>query len=155
MKRMTLKTRLVLLHTAMMTVVVCGVLAVLFSAGFREILTNVRGTLETRVSRSVEDVEYNNGRLEFDSELLALDNGVYLSVYEPDSPEMLYGRLPYGFTYDLPFSDGALRTVTAGDTEYCVLDIEFAVEGTTTSCSGASFRSATRSATSATRCALR
>ena len=129
MKRMTLKTRLVLLHTAMMTVVVCGVLAVLFSAGFREILTNVRGTLETRVSRSIEDVEYNNGRLEFDSELLALDNGVYLSVYEPDSPEMLYGRLPYGFTYDLPFSDGALRTVTAGNTEYCVLDIEFPVEG--------------------------
>ena len=129
MKRMTLKTRLVLLHTAMMTVVVCGVLAVLFSAGFREILTNVRGTLETRVSRSVEDVEYNNGRLEFDSELLALDNGVYLSVYEPDSPDLLYGRLPYGFTYDLPFSDGALRTVTAGDTEYCVLDIEFPVEG--------------------------
>ena len=80
MKRMTLKTRLVLLHTAMMTVVVCGVLAVLFSAGFREILTNVRGTLETRVSRSIEDVEYKSGRLEFDSELGARQRGVPLGL---------------------------------------------------------------------------
>ncbi len=129
MKRFSLKTRLVLLHTGMMTLVVCGVLAVLFSAGFREIMTNVRGTLEARVARAMEYIEYTQGRLEFDTDLLALDNGVYLSVYEPDGQTLLYGRLPYGFAYDLPFSEGELRTVTAGDTEYCVLDIRVPVEG--------------------------
>ena len=85
--------------------------------------------MEERVSQGVEEVEYTQGRLEFDSELLSLENGVYLSVYQPGDSSMLYGRLPYGFAYTLPLSDGELRTVTAGGTEYSVLDLQFPVEG--------------------------
>lgn len=129
MKRLSLKTRLVLLHTGLMTLVVCGLLGVLFSVSSQEILTNVQNTLEERVSQSVEEVEYENGRLEFDSELLVLENGVYLSVYDPGDGQLLYGKLPYGFAYDLPFSDGELRTVTSGKTDFYVLDLEFPVEG--------------------------
>lgn len=129
MKRLSLKTRMVLFHTGLMTLVVCAVLAVLFSVSSQEILANVQRNLEERVSHSMENVEYRQNRLEFDSDLLALENGVYLSVYEPGSDQLLYGKLPYGFTYDLPFSDGELRTVTAGKTEYYVLDMEFPVEG--------------------------
>ena len=129
MKRLSLKTRLVLLHTGLTTLVVCGLLGVLFSVSSQEILSNVQNTLEERVSRSVEDVEYEKGRLEFDSELLALENGVYLSVYDPGSSQLLYGKLPYGFAYDLAFSDGELRTVTAGETSFYVLDLQFPVEG--------------------------
>ena len=70
----------------------------------------MRGTLETRVSRSIEDVEYNNGRLEFDSELLALDNGCTSRFMSRTARDALRAAA-YGFTYDLPFSDGALRTV--------------------------------------------
>ena len=77
----------------------------------------------------MEEVEYRQGRLEFDSELLSLENGVYLSVYQPGDSSLLYGRLPYGFAYDLALSDGELRTVTAGEAEYYVLDLEFPVEG--------------------------
>ncbi len=129
MKRLSLKTRLVLFHTGLMTLVVCGVLAVLFSASSQEILANVQGVLEERVSGSIEDVAYRQNRLEFDSELLDLENGVYLSVYEPEDATLLYGKLPYGFTYDLAFSDGELRKVTAGDTEYYVMDLLFPVDG--------------------------
>lgn len=129
MKRLSLKTRLVLLHTGLTTLVVCGVLALLFSISSQEILTNVQSALEERVSGSVEDVEYRQGRLEFDSDLLDLERGVYLSVYQPDGGQLLYGKMPYGFTYDLPFSDGELRTVTAGDKEYYVLDMQFPVDG--------------------------
>ncbi len=128
MKRLSLKTRMVLFHTGLMTLVVCAVLAVLFSVSSQEILANVQRNLEERVSHSMENVEYRQNRLEFDSDLLALENGVYLSVYEPGSDQLLYGKLPYGFTYDLPFSDGELRTVTAGKTEYYVLDMGFPVE---------------------------
>ena len=41
MKKMSLKTRLVLLHTGMMVFVVCIVLALLFSISSHEILSNV------------------------------------------------------------------------------------------------------------------
>lgn len=48
MKRLSLKTRLVLLHTGMMALVVCIVLALLFSISSREIASNVENTLEAR-----------------------------------------------------------------------------------------------------------
>ena len=46
------------------------------------------------------------GRLDFDSDLMTLEHGVYLSVYDKDSFDLLYGRIPYGFAYDLPFEMG-------------------------------------------------
>ncbi len=80
MKRLSLKTRLALFYTGLMTLVLGLVLGVLFSVSSQEILTSVQNTLEERVSSSIEDVEFRQGRLEFDSELLSLENGVYLSV---------------------------------------------------------------------------
>ena len=124
MKKMSLKTRLVLLHTGMMVFVVCIVLALLFSISSHEILSNVENTLEESVAGAFEDITYKNGRLEFDSDLMDLEDGVYLSVYDKNSFDLLYGRIPYGFRYELPFEEGNLRTVTAGETDYYVLDME-------------------------------
>lgn len=124
MKRMSLKTRLVLLHTGMMICVVGIVLILLFSISSREILSNVESTLEGRVGSAFEEIEFKEGQLEFDSDLMDLEDGVYLSVYDEDSFELLYGRIPYGFTYELPFEKGNLRTVNTDENEYYVLDME-------------------------------
>lgn len=128
MRRLSLKTRLVLLHTGMMTVVVCVVLAILFSLASREILIGVCGTLEERVTEAFESVDYWDGRLDFDSDIMDLESGVYLSVYE-ENHELLYGKIPYGFPYDLAFSEGEIRTVSAEDARYYVLDMTYPVEG--------------------------
>ena len=72
MKKMSLKTRLVLLHTGMMVFVVCIVLALLFSISSHEILSNVENTLEESVAGAFEDITYKNGRVEFDSDLMDL-----------------------------------------------------------------------------------
>lgn len=128
MKKMSLKTRLVLLHTGMMILVVSAVLALLFSISSHEILSNIENTLEERVSGAFEDIEFKDGQLEFDSDLMDLEGGVYLSVYEETSFELLYGRVPYGFTYELPFEDGNLRTIHTGETEYYVLDMKVTLQ---------------------------
>ena len=128
MRKMSLKTRLVLLHTGLMILVMCIMFSLLFSISSNEILSNVQNTLEERVSKSMEDIEYENGRLEFDSDLMELDSGVYLSVYEEGSTELLYGKIPYGFSYDLPFENGRIRTISSGATDYYVLDMTFHIE---------------------------
>ncbi len=128
MRKMSLKTRLVLLHTGLMILVMCIMFSLLFSISSNEILSNVQNTLEERVSKSMEDIEYENGRLEFDSDLMELDSGVYLSVYEEGSTELLYGKIPYGFSYDLPFENGRIRTISSGATDYYVLDMTFPIE---------------------------
>lgn len=127
MKKWSIKTRLVLLHTGLMILVIGIMLAILFSISSREVLTNVQNTLEQRVSQAAEWIEYD-GHLKFDKDLLELKDGVYLSVYEADDPDLIYGKIPYGFAYDLPFEDGHLRTISTGDTEYCVLDMVFDIE---------------------------
>ena len=128
MKKLSLKTRLVLLHTGVTTAAVCMVLALLFSLSSHEILSNVQNQLEERVSGSFDLVEYEHGRLDYDSELLELKNGIYLSIYEGDG-ELLYGKIPYGFPYDLKFQDGSIRTVSSSGVDYSVLDMTFPVEG--------------------------
>ncbi|MFQ8638723.1 MAG: ATP-binding protein [Acutalibacteraceae bacterium] len=125
---MSLKSRMVLLHTGLMAFVVCVVLALLFSMSSHEILANAENMLEKRVADTVEDIEYENGRLDFDSDLMTLEHGVYLSVYDKDSFDLLYGRIPYGFAYDLPFENGNLRKITAGEVDYYVFDIEQNIE---------------------------
>ncbi len=128
MRRFSLKTRLVLLHTGLMTLIACAVLALLFSLSSHEILTSVQRQLEERVSESFESVQYVSGELDFDSDLMELENGIYLSVYE-ENHELIYGKIPYGFPYDLEFSNGALRTVSGDGREFYVLDLTFPVEG--------------------------
>ena len=128
MKKLSLKTRLVLLHTAMMTVIFLVIAGVLFAFSSREILANVQTLLEEHVSEAYEYVSYRHERLEFDSDLLDLEDGVYLSVYEQDQ-ELLYGKLPYGFPYDLPFEYEQVRKIASDGVEYYVLDIAIPVEG--------------------------
>lgn len=128
MKKLSLKARLVLLHTGVMILVVCVVLALLFSISSHEILSNVESTLEERTADAFHDIDYEDGRLKFDSDLMDLEDGVYLSVYDKDSQELLYGRIPYGFVYDLPFKEGDVRTIAAGEKEYYVLDMEVSIQ---------------------------
>ncbi len=128
MKKLSLKARLVLLHTGVMILVVCVVLALLFSISSHEILSNVESALEERTADAFHDIDYEDGRLKFDSDLMDLEDGVYLSVYDKDSQELLYGRIPYGFVYDLPFKEGDVRTIAAGEKEYYVLDMEISIQ---------------------------
>lgn len=128
MKKLSLKARLVLLHTGVMILVVCVVLALLFSISSHEILSNVESALEERTADAFHDIDYEDGRLKFDSDLMDLEDGVYLSVYDKDSQELLYGRIPYGFVYDLPFKEGDVRTIAAGEKEYYVLDMEILMQ---------------------------
>lgn len=128
MKRLSLKARLTLLYTGLMIVLFVIISALLFSLGSQAILTDTRSLLEERVSSSFDLVEYRHDRLEFDSDLLQVEDGVYLSVYDTEG-ELLYGRLPYHFTYDLPFEQDALRRIDTDDFSYYVLDMSFQADG--------------------------
>ena len=151
MKRLSLKARLTLLYTGLMILLFVIISALLFSLGSQAILTDTRSLLEERVSSSFDLVEYRHDRLEFDSDLLQVEDGVYLSVYDTEG-ELLYGRLPYHFTYDLPFEQDALRRIDTDDFSYYVLDMSFRPMAALTCACAASSPSRMRSAISASSC---
>ncbi len=129
MKYLSIKSRLVILHTISMTLVVILVLGILFSISSSEILANIENSLIDRVNESYEHIEYRDGMLTFDTGFIEIENGIYLSAYETGSTDLLYGRIPYGFIYDLAFEDGAVREIEAGEVTYYVYDTSVPIDG--------------------------
>ena len=129
MKRLSLKMKLTILYTALMTTVVCGVLAILLSINNHEILTSVQSRLEEKVAETTEDIEYRNGALEFDSDILELEHGFYISVYASNGT-LLYGKIPYAFDNTAIFEDGSIRRILGEDgTQFYLMDMFYQVPG--------------------------
>lgn len=128
MRRFSLKVKLTLLYTLLMLAVVCGVLALLFSLSSQEVLTGVQTRLEREVANTAESIEYEDGALEFDSDIMDLEYGIYLSVYDSQGV-MLYGRIPYDFDNSVSFEDGSIRRFQSGDTSYFVMDMYCRIDG--------------------------
>lgn len=122
MKLLSLKAKLTLLYTLLMTAVVCAVFAILFSFSNQEILTGVGSQLEERVADARGDLFCTEGTLEIDSDFLELKDGIYLSLYNTNGV-FLYGKIPYGFKNTIPFEDGNVRKIQNGNTQYYVLDM--------------------------------
>ncbi len=129
MKQLSIKLRLSLLHTVAMTIVVAIVLALLFSISSSEVLSNVRNDLEKRVNESFNDISVLNNELIFDADFFEVQDGIYLSAYNDDSLSLLYGRIPYGFDYDLAFAEGQVRDIKVGEHNYYVYDSRVLVDG--------------------------
>ena len=129
MKHLSLKLRLTLLHTLVMSIVVAIVLGLLLSISSREVLSNVQNDLERRVNESYEDISVLGNELIFDSDFFEIQDGVYLSSYNEDSLSLLYGRIPYGFEYELPFEEGKIREVKSGENNYYVYDSLVPIKG--------------------------
>ena len=127
MKNLSLKQKLTILYTILMTINICAVLAVLFSLSNREILSSVQNRLRESVAGAFDDIEMDDGKLDFDSDILELENGVYLSVYDMEG-RLLYGKIPYGFDQSMAFQDGLVRRQKAEQVEYYVLDMSYAPE---------------------------
>lgn len=123
MKRLSLKMKLTLLYTVLMTVVVCFILGILLSLNSQEILSNTQRNLESKVSETINDIHYKNGALEFDTDILELEDGIYLSVYSSDGT-FLYGKIPYDFDNSVPFTGGEIRKIEGDyETEFYLMDM--------------------------------
>ena len=129
MKHLSIKLRLSLLYTIAMTLVIAVVLTLLFSISSSEVLSNVRNDLERRVNESFRDISVLNNELIFDADFFEVQDSIYLSAYNEDSLTLLYGRIPYGFDYDLAFKEGQVRDIKVGEHNYYVYDSLVPVDG--------------------------
>lgn len=128
MKHLSLKTKLTLLYTVLMTAVVCVILAILFSFSSQEIMTGVGSQLEERVAKARGDIEYVNGALEIDSDFLELKDGIYLSLYNSDG-DFLYGKVPFGFDNATPFKDRSIRKIQGEHAQFYMMDLVYEIPG--------------------------
>ena len=116
MKHLSLKARLTLLYTSMMILLFAFIIGLLFSVGSQAILTNTRALLEEQVSSSFDSVSYRNNRLEFDSDLLQVEQELLVhdsgrvAVQDKRAPFLERGGDVYDFSaLSCPFSFGRVR----------------------------------------------
>lgn len=128
MRHLSIKARLVILHTILMTLVVTLVIGILFSISSSEILSNVQDRLMTRVNESYEYIEYQNGALTFDNDFIEIRDNIYLSAYEPDDTSLLYGKMPRGFDANLTFEEDMIQEIAIDDKTYYVYDMSVPVD---------------------------
>lgn len=124
MKRISLKLKLTLLYTFFMAMLTCAALAILFSLSSREILSSTQSRLERRVQDSVDDLDYDDGKLEVDSDFYSVTRDIYLSLYDSDM-YFLYGKVPQGFDQRPELADGVTRTIREGNHSWYVYDLAF------------------------------
>ena len=96
MKKFSLKTKLTVVYTFFMILLVSVFLWILLSLSNREVLSFTQRDLKERVEESLEDVQIDNKKIQLDSEFYSIENGVYLSLYD-ENGYFLYGKIPPGF----------------------------------------------------------
>lgn len=82
MKKLSVKVKLVLLYTFFMTLISVVALGILFSISSTQILASVQRQLEESVEKGFRYVEWDDGELEIDSDIMEVENNIYLSVYD-------------------------------------------------------------------------
>ena len=110
MKRLSVKWRLTLFCTAIVTIIAGLVLLFVLLTTDRQFLSLSRSRLETAVREAFESVSYETDRLEIDSSLDLYEDGIMLVLYGPEGT-LLLGSLPTGFPAQTPLSSDTFQTV--------------------------------------------
>lgn len=129
MKKLSIKTQLTLYYGMVMSLLVLTIIALLFTYASHQIKTQTENALYDQVHDAIGDIKVKNQKLSFGNDLMYQEDGIYLSVYD-EQKDMLYGRVPYGFTCDDGFHTD-MKTSKQGQITYMVYDFAYFPDGIT------------------------
>ena len=84
MKRISIRMRVTLWFTALMSLLALLVLVFLYLAGQSSVKTGLRNQLVNTIISSLDEIEYEDGKIEPDADLDYFIGGVYLSIYDAE-----------------------------------------------------------------------
>lgn len=121
MKKLSIKLRVTLWFTLMMTLISSTSLFFIIHVSEKNVNESINIKLTDAVEDSFKEIDYRFGKIDIDDDLDYYNEGVYLAVYDSDG-KLLYGRLPSSFDRKLPFSYGEVRAINDGEHTQYVLD---------------------------------
>ena len=96
MKRLSIRAQLTLYYGCIMSLLAIVLLGMLYFYASYEIRNTTENKLYYQVHQAMEEITIRNQEIHFSNDLMKLEDGVYLSVYN-DQHELMYGRVPYVF----------------------------------------------------------
>ncbi len=125
MKKWSIQSRVTVWYTALMFLLVFLVLLFLLSISREVVENDAKKVLISTVEASLEEIDYDDGKIEIDDDLEFLQNTVLLSVYDAEF-QMLEGRVPTGALLTEPFEDGVVRKVEEKGESFFLYDRKIA-----------------------------
>lgn len=118
---LSIKNRVTLWYTMLMTILAVLVFAFIFSIGDMAIETAMKNNLKDLVAENADEIEYDDGELEIDKDIKFYNNGVYILIYKRNG-DFVDGIMPEEFAADTVFEDGKLNTVKNSSEQFYVYD---------------------------------
>ncbi|HMM06903.1 MAG TPA: ATP-binding protein [Clostridiales bacterium] len=127
MNRISIKLKVTLWYTALMVILVALMFAFIFSISKSLAESSARNDLIKTVEDSLDEVEYDDGKLDVDNDLDFFSHGIYLSVYDKDMRQV-YGRIPKELVNPPALALGKMQTVASGDSRWYVYDSRVSIK---------------------------
>lgn len=128
MKKLSIKLRITFWFTLFMMLSALASLSFLYFAGERQVEAVSSGEMVKLVEEFAEEIEWEEGELEFDEDFEVYQNGVYLSAYNAEG-RLIYGWLPDGFELDTMPSQGKVVSVEQNNESWYLYALAFTPAG--------------------------
>lgn len=122
MKRLSIKLRVTIWYTLLMTLLVAATLFILFAAGGQLVQAAAEGKLIGAVDGGFSELHVDSDNLTGD-DMQTFQDGVYMAVYSADG-DLISGALPTEFDATVSFQDKVVQTVTCGGQTWYVYDVQ-------------------------------
>lgn len=122
MRNVSVKVKITIWLTLLMAILAIFLIVFMLSISSAVVSQTAMAQLTYTVQNNLGQVHVNKGRPEFEDGFRFYQSGVSTLVYS-QKEALLAGQIPGSFTVDEPFQNGVIRTVSAGEEQYLVIDL--------------------------------
>lgn len=122
MNRLSLKNRMTILITTLMTVLVVITVGFVFLNGKAIIYSQTKKILKRAVYDDIEDLSYSNNVLQIDDDFDYFDDDIYISIYDKEG-KLLYGEQPKYFPQNQSLAANEINYVKINNKRYYYYDL--------------------------------
>lgn len=125
MRKMSIKARVTLWYTLLMTMLSVFIILLLFGIVDRQILATIQSRLENAVSRNLDEIDYDEeDGVEIDDDFNVFQDGVYLILYD-EQGNHIYGQLPQGLSASQTpaFQNGSMQKAALASVDWMFFDV--------------------------------
>lgn len=107
---------------SILMILIVGIMFIfMFTMSDSMIEFNLQNKLKRTVDYVLDEVEYDDGKLEIDNDVELFDDGIYLLVYDLNG-NLLLGDTPGNMSISADFDDGNGEQITVNNTRYFIYD---------------------------------
>jgi len=127
MKRLSVKLKITLWFTLFMVLLCVLIFIFVALVSSNAASSEIRSTLVAFVEKNMDEVEYDDGKLDIDDGFLSFQDGMHCLLYS-EGGQKVSGYAPYDTLETEAFEEGALRIMNTAGGDYLVYDRQIRVK---------------------------